>query len=286
MVWLGRSAPLGKEAIDQLKDDWKADNSDLRHEDITKGQLESAIAKAQIASRADRDDQGKLLDLAEAYSILDIKDERGHNTLDRLVKVQGVETLEMQRQGDAHFLYGRALFMQDKFQESAENLEKARIYYQADGTKRKRWLTNVGLLRAYSAQGMSKEAAQRLEVGLSLCEPGDDCVQLYMHAKTALEKGDQPRDAEVLDDIWFVHLDTHPEEKKKWEEYQMMASSTTRQLAGQNKDPHEDDGQDTYSLKECFQMAFADHQVQKMLKVCGTGIFFCLVMLISLHFKK
>merc|ERR1711920_929187 len=122
---------------------------------------------------------------------------------------------------------------------AVEELEKARICFQTEGTQKKRRDANIGLLRAYCALGKSKEASRRLEVGLTLCEEGqDDAVDIFMHAKNCLEKTAVARDAEVLDDIWYVHLETHPEDKKKFEEYSNMATSTMRQLVGDDDDDH------------------------------------------------
>merc|ERR1712113_1021359 len=61
---------------------------------------------------------------------------------------------------------------------------------------------------------------------------GDDCVQLYISAKQALEHTGCDRDREILDDIWYVFLDTHPEEKKKFEEYEAMGAGLCRQFVG------------------------------------------------------
>merc|ERR1711924_199415 len=59
---------------------------------------------------------------------------------------------------------------------------------------------------------------------------------LCMHAKNALEKTGTPRDAEILDDIWYVFLDTHEVEKKQWESYQSMGDNVLRQCRHDNDD--------------------------------------------------
>lgn len=239
MPYVGRAPPLAKKDIETLQQDTKDDNSRARDEDVTRRQLESAIAQAQIASRADRLDPEKLLVLVEAHGILDPRDKQCFNCAERLVKHVGVGSLPLLRQGDAHLLYGRGLFLRDDFEESVEEYDKARICYQSEGTRRKRKDANIGLLRAFCVLGKSKEASRRLEVGLTLCEEGkDDAVDIFMHAKNCLEKTSIDRDAEVLDDIWYVHLETHPEDKKKFEEYSNMATSTMRQLVTDDDDEH------------------------------------------------
>jgi tetratricopeptide (TPR) repeat protein len=219
MPWAGRSDPLDKDVISILKDDFKSDNSDKRDEEVTRQQLQSEIAKAQIASRADPEDPEKLLTLAEAYGILDPFDPRCFNVADKLCRFVGAESLHAQRRGDAFLIYGRQLFLKDRFGEAVEYMEKAKKLYQNDGTFRKRRDANVGLLRGYAALGKSKEAADRLEVALTLCEDKDDPILMYTHAKNAIEKNGVERDAEVLDDIWFVYLDTHAELKARFESF-------------------------------------------------------------------
>merc|ERR1712224_404713 len=52
---------------------------------------------------------------------------------------------------------------------------------------------------------------------------------MYMHAKNALERTGTPRDAEILDDIWYVFLDMHDTEKRQWENYQNVGDNVLRQ---------------------------------------------------------
>lgn len=276
MGWLGRSNPLGKDATSILKADFKSDNADRRDEDMTKQQADSEIAKAQIASRADPENEEKLLTLAEAYEVLNPEDPRVFNTADKLVRHVGVESLYPQRRADAFLLYGRQLFCKDRFEESVDFLEKARALYQADGTKRKRRDVNIGLLRAYSVLGKSKEAAQRLEVGLTLCDAQDDAILLYMHAKNALEKNGVERDTEVLDDIWYVYLDTHPTDKARWESFP-KGDDVAKML----QDDKEFDWRE--EIQEAFRKLDPNlKQVMKHLMIIALG---CLIMLIIIQIR-
>lgn len=274
MPWEGRSDPLDQKALQTLKDDFKSDNADRRDEDLTKQQADSAIARAQKASRADPEDPEKLLTLAEAYGVLDPYDPRCFNVIDKLCRFVGAESLYAQRQGDAYLLYGRQLFLKDQLEESREYFEKARKLYYSDGTKRKRRDVNVGLLRVYAALGKSKEAAQRLEVALTLCEEKDDSVLMYMHAKNALEKNGVARDTEVLDDIWYVHLDTHPEDKARWSEFP-TGDSVSQMLQQDEKE---------IDWREALHDAiFNMHPVLKeIIKFLSLGALVCFVMLIFL----
>jgi len=87
--------------------------------------------------------------------------------------------------------------------------------------------------------GRGKEASERLEVALTLCENSDDCIMLYISAKQALEFTGRARDKEILDDIWYVYLDMHPEEKTKFEQYNGTGESLCRQFAG-GEERHEE----------------------------------------------
>uniref|UniRef100_A0A7S4PTZ1 Uncharacterized protein n=1 Tax=Alexandrium monilatum TaxID=311494 RepID=A0A7S4PTZ1_9DINO len=221
---------LKADAIEKLKSDWVSEGLNDRPEDATKWSIQSGVIAAKEKVRADEEDSGALLQLAEAYALIHPTDKRCLNVCDRLMAM-GVRTLDLQKQGCAHQLHGRCLFLAGRFEESLQALVRARACFKDMGTRALRRQNNAGLLRAYAALGRSREAAERLEVAFTLCEKEDDCIELYMDAKSALEHTGVSRDAEVLDDIWYVWLDTHGDVKAKFESYQDMCSSMAGRLA-------------------------------------------------------
>lgn len=223
----------------KLREDWLAENSDAREEGVTKWQLNNQISHAKLKAEKDPKDFDKLLDLADAYGILDPADKRCLNVCDRLVKAGGVNTLDTQRQGEAYQLYGRCLFLADRLEDSLEALKKANVCFREKGNFTLRRSNNRALLRVLCSLGRGREASERLEVALTLCENSDDCVMLYISAKQALEHTSCDRDKEVLDDIWFVFLDTHPDEKAKFEQYSHTGTSLIRQVGG-GEERHEE----------------------------------------------
>jgi len=124
-----------------------------------------------------------------------------------------------------------------RFEESLPVMLKAQQCYKENGNRKVRRINNVGLLRIYATLGDHKSCAERLEVALTQCEETDDSMLLYMHAKNALEKTGSARDAEILDDIWYVFIDTHDAEKKQWENYQNMGDNVLKQC---NPDAEDD----------------------------------------------
>lgn len=216
--------------MQKLREDWLAENSDAREEGATKWQLENQIGHAKARSSKEPKNMDRLLDLAAAYGILDPCDKRCMNVLERLMAT-GVSELDTQRQGDAYQLFGRSLFLSGQYEKSLEALKKAQACFKEKGNFGLRRRNNTGLLRAYCALGRGREASERLEVALTLCEEQDDCIQLYVSAKQALEHTGCDRDREILDDIWYVFLDTHPEEKSKFEGYQGVGKGLARDFA-------------------------------------------------------
>merc|ERR1740123_1808528 len=177
----------------------------------------------------------KQLDLAAAYGVLDPCDKRCLNVTERLMGTGGINVLDTQRKGEAYMLHGRSLFLAGKFEDSLAALQKGYICFREMGNFKLRRQINRALLRVLCALGRGREASERLEVALTMCEDKDDCVQLYITAKQALEHTGCDRDAEILDDIWYVFLDTHPEEKKKFEEYEAMGQGLCRQFEGKEE---------------------------------------------------
>jgi len=217
--------------LSKLRDDWLAENSDAREEGVTRWQLDNQIGNAKAKTTKQPEDLDLLLDLACAYGVLDPCDKRCLNVLERLMH-KGVNTLDTQRQGEAYQLFGRSLFLADRHEEALQALKRASICFREKGNFKLRRQNNAGLLRVYCALGQGKEASERLEVALTLCECTDDCIMLYISAKQALEHTGCDRDREVLDDIWYVYLDTHPEDKAKFESYNESGTSLCRQFAG------------------------------------------------------
>mmetsp|Transcript_91914 Transcript_91914/g.297304 ORF Transcript_91914/g.297304 Transcript_91914/m.297304 type:complete len:298 (-) Transcript_91914:37-930(-) len=220
------------EALQKLREDWLAENSDDREEGVTRWQLNNQIAQAKLKTQKAPEDMDRLLDLAEAYGVLEPTDKRGLNVCERLMGQGGVNTLDTQRQGEAYQLFGRCLFLADKHEESLTALQRAAICFREKGNFSLRRRNNRALLRVFCALGRGREASERLEVALTLCENSDDCIMLYISAKQALEHTTCDRDKEILDDIWYVYLDTHPEEKVKFEQYNDTGIGLCRQFAG------------------------------------------------------
>jgi len=219
------------EALKKLRDDWLAENSDAREECVTRWQLNNQIQNAKAKSMKNPEDADLLLDLAAAYGILDPCDKRCLNVCERIM-ANGVNTLDTQRQGEAHQLYGRSLFLAGQHDGALQALKRAAICFKEKGNFKLRRQTNAGLLRVYSALGRAREASERLEVALTLVEQDDESIMLYISAKQALEHTGNARDAEIFDDIWYVYLDTHPEIKAKFEQYKYSGEALCRQFAG------------------------------------------------------
>merc|ERR1719343_1286195 len=102
--------------------------------------------------------------------------------------------MDTQRQGEAYQLFGRSLFLASRFEESLKALQRAQICFKEKGNFKLRRQNNRALLRAFCALGRGKEASERLEVALTLCENTDDCILLYISAKQALEHTGDDRD--------------------------------------------------------------------------------------------
>jgi len=214
--------------VQTLQADWIAENSDAREEGVYLEEYLQRIETAKTAHKDDPLDPKKLLALAEAYAIKDPKDKLVLKHLERLTKY-GDLFFDKHRQGDVYQLFGRSLFIACRFEESLEAMLKGKACYAENGNRTVRRVNNVGLLRIYAAMGRHKDCAERLEVALTQCEVTDDSMLLYMHARNALEKTGTARDAEILDDIWYVFLDTHAPEKQQWENFNSMGSNVLSQ---------------------------------------------------------
>eukprot|EP00931_Biecheleriopsis_adriatica_P092673 TRINITY_DN66461_c0_g1_i1.p1 TRINITY_DN66461_c0_g1~~TRINITY_DN66461_c0_g1_i1.p1 ORF type:complete len:303 (+),score=69.02 TRINITY_DN66461_c0_g1_i1:121-1029(+) len=232
LAWLtGKpAADADSLAIKALKDDWIAENSDAREQDVTRQQLEARIVDAEKAAANIMENQYKLLDLAEAYGVLSPKDKRCLTTCEMVMKF-ALPFLSMQRQGDAHQLYGRCLFLAGRFEESLRALQRANECYKEQGSRKLRRTNNAGLIRAYAALGQGAAASKRLEVALTLCEVKDDVLRLYMTGKAASGNVDDPQE---FDDVWGDHLEGHPELKGEFDKSMSAAGDTMKQLLNQS----------------------------------------------------
>lgn len=213
-----------------LKEDFKGDVADSRDPDLRSQDYHKRLQVAKEAHLREPKSPKALLWLAETYSVMKPLDTRALDTCEDLLAL-GVRPLQVQRQGDFWNLYGRCLFLHDRPEESMLALQKAKACYAEQGSRELRRLNNVGLLRVYAALGKGRLAAERLEVALSQCEKQDEALLLYMHAKHALEHTGVARDVEVLDDIWYVHLDTNPDLRDKFEQYDSLAKNVLNGLA-------------------------------------------------------
>jgi len=225
------------EEILVLQKDWIAENSDAREEGVLRDEYLRRMKIAEDAHKEDEFNPAKLFELAESYAVMDPRDSRALKLLQRLT-ASGDMFYDKLRQGDCYQMLSRSLFLACRFEECLEALMKAHACYKENGNRKVRRSNNVGLLRVHAAMGDSRKAAERLEVALTQCEVKDDSMLLYMHAKSALEKTGVARDAEILDDIWYVFLDTHEEEKQQWENYKNMGDNVIRQC---NPDDEQDD---------------------------------------------
>jgi len=269
--------------IQTLQADWIAENSDAREEGVFREEYERRILTALQAHKSDSLDPKKLLELAEAHGVLDPKDKKVLKYVERLCKF-GDMFFDKQRQGDVYQLYGRSLFLAARFEECLEFMLKARECYKENGNRKIRRVNNTGLLRVYAAMGRHKECAERLEVALTQSEVGDDSMLLYMHAKNALEKIGTPRDAEILDDIWYVFLDTHPAEKQQWENFQAMGINV---LKGVKNDDDDDDKRNlAENIATFWPLIKRDLQKSTFIRVAGIVFIVAMMMYVMVGVMK
>lgn len=280
-------APKVSREVKQLQVDWVAENSDAREEGLYREQYEERIATVKEAHDKDPLNPTKLLELAEIYGVMDPNDPHVLEYTERLCKY-GELFFDKQRQGDVFQLYGRSLFLAARFQECLEVMLKAHACYRDNGNRKLRRINNIGLLRAYASLGNCKEASERLEVALTQCEEKDDSMLIYMHAKNALEKTGTARDAEILDDIWYVFLDTHPQEKAQWDGYKTMGDNVLRQTLDRDD---EDDAKNFAEMLALFgpimKRDLAQNPLFKVFGQAFIGILFIYIFVITmLHYKS
>lgn len=275
------------QAVKQLKEDFKGDNADAREADLFRGDYENRIVEARKRLAFAPRDEELLLKLAEAHGVLDPQDARCLDILEELIALGAGRLPDLQRQGDFWHLYGRSLFLADRFEESLLAFLRAKDCYRERGNKALRRRTNTGLLRVYAALGKSKLAAERLEVALTLCEDHDEMILLYMHAKHALEQTGVERDASVLDDIWYVELDTNDELRRKFESYNSMV----KDLVGSQMRNGDDRDSLTWEevrrqLRRAALDLSQDKRVQTFFAVVACLLFVNIVMLLALRTRQ
>mmetsp|Transcript_4844 Transcript_4844/g.11389 ORF Transcript_4844/g.11389 Transcript_4844/m.11389 type:complete len:300 (+) Transcript_4844:42-941(+) len=236
--------------IKALKDDWLAENSESREEDVTKQQLEARIATAEKAA-SKVTEPNKLLDLAEAYGVLNPRDKRCLETCELVMKFS-LPFLSRQRQGDAHQLHARSLFLSQDFEGSLRALLRAQECYKDQGNKRLRRSNNLGLLRAHAALGQGTEASERLKVALTMCSTKEEALNVYLSGRAALEDGGFGDNFERL---WEDHLDDNPETKVHLDQQMAAMKQLTKQVP-QNQDAgSEEDFKMPETLKDFVQLA-------------------------------
>lgn len=250
--WLWEESEEDKDtgAIKQLKADWVQDNSDAREQDVTRKHLEKRIEAAEEAVDGLKQPT-KLLDLAEAYGILNPRDDRCLKTCELLMQI-ALAFLTRQRQGDAHHLHARCLFLRSRFDETLRALLRAQDCYKEQGTKRLRRQNNVCLARVYSALGKYQDAHQRIDVALTQCEKKDDGIAVYISGKTALEN------TEFEDEFvssWENHLEENPETKTYYQNFFGSSDGTVKQLMKQHASTREDEVQAPETLKDWVKLA-------------------------------
>lgn len=294
---MGNDSKARNVALEKLREDWLGENSDSREEDATKWQLNNQCQNAKARSQRTPDDVDLLFDLASAYGILDPCDKRCLNVLERMMNDNGVNTLDTQRKGEAYQLFGRSLFFAHRFEESLAALQKAQICFKDKGNFTLRRQNNRAMLRVFCALGRGKEASERLEVALTLCENSDDCIFLYISAKQALEYTGCERDKEILDDIWYVHLDTHPEEKAKFLSHQQASENLCRKFAGGEERPDSgaswaemwERAKDPNVWREILPLVVKDMKENPIMRtvclIAGYLLFICIALLVMLRFK-
>lgn len=160
--------------------------------------------------------------------------------------------LTRQRQGDAHLLHARCLFLRSRFDETLRALLRAQDCYKEQGTKRLRRQNNMCLARVYAALGKYQDAHQRIEVALSQCEKKDDGISVYMSGKTALEN------TEFEDEFissWEGHLEDNPETKAYYQNFMGGSDGTVKQLMKQHASTKEDEVQVPETFKDWVKLA-------------------------------
>ncbi|CAE7266308.1 unnamed protein product [Symbiodinium sp. CCMP2456] len=237
--------------IKALKDDWLAENSESREEDVTKQQLEARIATAEKAA-SKVTEPNKLLDLAEAYGVLNPRDKRCLETCELVMKFS-LPFLSRQRQGDAHQLHARSLFLHQDFEGSLRALLRAQECYKDQGNKRLRRSNNLGLLRAHAALGQGTEASERLKVALTMCSTKEEALNVYLSGRAALEDGGFGDKFEML---WEDHLDDNPETKAHLDQQMAAMKQLTKQVPQNQEDAgSEEDFKMPETLKDFVQLA-------------------------------
>lgn len=277
------------EAVKVLKEDFRGENADARpDEELRRTDYEIRIREAKKrASQKPRDVEARL-QCAEAHGILDPEDKECLAACEECLRLGGIKKLDLQRQGDFWALYGRSLFLADRFDEALLSFISAKDYYAKMGNKLLRKRTNCGLLRTYAALGKSKLAAERLEVALTMCEELDEICLLYMHAKHSLEQTGNARDVEVLDDIWYCELDINKPLRDKFEEFESMSKNVLRSTAREDDDENKAVKWDDVSkgFRRALTESYRDQKIRVLVMVMVGSLLFLVTTITALTLKN
>eukprot|EP00929_Paragymnodinium_shiwhaense_P084378 TRINITY_DN45105_c0_g1_i2.p2 TRINITY_DN45105_c0_g1~~TRINITY_DN45105_c0_g1_i2.p2 ORF type:complete len:179 (+),score=34.34 TRINITY_DN45105_c0_g1_i2:117-653(+) len=110
----------------------------------------------------------------------------------------------------------------------------------------------------------------------------EEKMLLYKHARNALEQTGSARDAEVLDDIWFVELDANVELRTKFERY----NAAVKELAAGKLVAGQDDQRPPVTwaeFKTRFPETFAECMKEPLIRVVVHAGLIALAMLLAIQ---
>mmetsp|Transcript_3071 Transcript_3071/g.6379 ORF Transcript_3071/g.6379 Transcript_3071/m.6379 type:complete len:301 (+) Transcript_3071:47-949(+) len=268
--------------IKALKDDWLAENSESREEDVTRQQLEARIAEAEKAA-ASVEDPTKLLDLAEAYGVLNPREQRCLETCELVMKF-ALPFLNRRRQGDANQLQGRCLFLQNDFEGALRAVLRAQECYKDQGTKALRRSNNAALLRCYCALENGEKAGERFKVALTMVETKEDALNVYLTGKAAL---DGIGYSDLMENLWEDHLDDNPETKAQLDGQMQAMKDLSKQVGAkeQGSGEPEDELKFPENLGEALEVA-KRHQGLTLALLLGILLYLAIAIYISLWVSR
>lgn len=252
LQWFSLTPPIKEDPyIKALKDDWLAENSESREEDVTRQQLEARIAEAEKAAANAVDEPAKLLDLAEAYGVLNPREKQCLETCELVMKFS-LPFLSRRRQGDANQLHARCLFLQKDYEAALRALLRAQECYKDQGTKALRRSNNAALVRCYCALSQGEKAGERFKVALTMCESKEDALNVYLTGKVALEGVGY---ADLMETVWEDHLDDNPQTKAQLDGQMQAMKDLSKQVGP--KDQGQDEGELKFpeNLGEAIELA-------------------------------
>ena len=252
LQWFSLTPPIKEDPyIKALKDDWLAENSESREEDVTRQQLEARIAEAEKAAANAVDEPAKLLDLAEAYGVLNPREKQCLETCELVMKFS-LPFLSRRRQGDANQLHARCLFLQKDYEAALRALLRAQECYKDQGTKALRRSNNAALVRCYCALSQGEKAGERFKVALTMRESKEDALNVYLTGKVALEGVGY---ADLMETVWEDHLDDNPQTKAQLDGQMQAMKDLSKQVGP--KDQGQDEGELKFpeNLGEAIELA-------------------------------